>query len=97
MSSAQLGGLLLSSSHCASLVLELHLLTSPLLCAKSLSSPSRGITPLPQPIWAGWSSLPQALLEHKVSADVEKGKDTSILGNDDEEDVEDDHGWLLGW
>ena len=71
-----------SSSHCASLVLELHLLTSPLLCAKSLSSPSRGITPLPQPIWAGWSSLPQAPLEHKVTVDVEIGKDTSMLLDD---------------
>ena len=31
-------------------------------------------------------------------ADVEKGKDTSVLGNGDEEDVEkNDQGWPLGW
>ena len=76
-----------SSSYCASLVLELHLLIAPLLCATSPSSPMRGITPLPQPIWAGWSSLPQAPLEQKVSADVEKDKDTSTLGIGDEEEM----------
>ena len=42
--------------------------------------------------------MPQAPLEHKLSADVEKGKDTSVLGNGDEEVVEKDgQGWLLGW
>ena len=52
MSSVQFSGC--SSSYCASLVLELHLLTSPLLLA----------------------------------SDVEKGKDTSVLRNGVEEDVE---------
>ena len=32
-----------------------------------------------------------------LAADLEKGKDTSVLGNDVEEDVEKDgQGWLLG-
>ena len=88
MSSTQFGSLLLlPQSHCASLVHELQLLTSSPLRAKSPFIPLRGITGLPQPIWAGWSSLPQAPLEQKVSADVEKDKDTSTLGIGDEEEM----------
>ena len=98
MSSAQFGW---SPTHppracCTSLVLELHLLITPPLLAKSPFVPLRGITWLPQPIWAGPPHLPQAPFEHKVSVSVEEGQGHLQPGND--EDVEEDvhkAGWLL--
>ena len=99
MSSAQFGW---SPTHppracCTSLVLELHLLITPPLLAKSPFVPLRGITWLPQPIWAGPPHLPQAPFEHKVSVSVEEGQGHLQPGNGDEDVEEDVHkaGWLL--
>ena len=83
MSSAQFGW---SPTHppracCTSLVLELHLLITPPLLAKSPFVPLRGITWLPQPIWAGPPHLPQAPFEHKVSVSVEEGQGHLQPGN----------------
>ena len=43
------------------------------------------------------SSLSSTYWLVPFSLDVKKGKDTSMLGNRDEDVEEDDQGWLLGW